>query len=302
MIKKKTGNVKNGAQKSQSSVRGAERRTLSPFCFYEVLGYPIPLNSSAFAYQQKMKEENRIEKSDFLYHWINFSREKENPYHKEYLTFLKKWSWLYKQFPFVDAIYLANSMTFNALHANSDIDLFVVTQERRVRLARFFMTLMMWVYSIKRRGKIIRKRFCLSFFVDRNNQNLETLLLHKRDIYLPYWIAHLVPIHLHAWALIYSQNLWIQNYLPNRSPQQHISLGIHPSQGRGLFRKIIEICFYWWIGNFFEYCIQKIWSLRIHYLIAKKPELHRGVLYTESILKFHNDKRNQYSELIFSRG
>ena len=298
MINKKIGNVKNGAQKSQSSGR-AERRTLSPFCFYEVLGYPIPLNSSAFAYQQKMKEENRIEKSDFLYHWINFSREKENPYHKEYLTFLKKWSWLYKQFPFVDAIYLANSMTFNALHANSDIDLFVVTQERRVWLARFFMTLMMWVYSIKRRGKIIRKRFCLSFFVDRNNQNLETLLLHKRDIYLPYWIAHLVPIHLHAWALIYSQNLWIQNYLPNWSPQQHISLGIHPSQGRGLFRKIIEICFYWWIGNFFEYCIQKIWSLRIHYLIAKKPELHRGVLYTESILKFHNDKRNQYSELIF---
>jgi len=67
MINKKIGNVKNGAQKSQSSVR-AERRTLSPFCFYEVLGYPIPLNSSVFAYQQKMKEENRAEKSDFLSH------------------------------------------------------------------------------------------------------------------------------------------------------------------------------------------------------------------------------------------
>ena len=66
MIKKKTGNVKNGAQKL-SSVR-AERRTLSPFCFYEALGYPIPLNSSVFAYQQKMREENRKEKSDFLFH------------------------------------------------------------------------------------------------------------------------------------------------------------------------------------------------------------------------------------------
>ncbi len=300
MIKKKTGNVKNGAQKSQSSVR-AERRTLSPFCFYEVLGYPIPLNSSAFAYQQKINPEKSGENSDFWSHWIEFSREKENPYHKEYLTFLKKWSWLYKQFPFVDAIYLANSMSFNWLHADSDIDLFVVAQERRVWLARFFMTLMMWVYSIKRRGKIIRKRFCLSFFVDRNNQNLETLLLHKRDIYLPYWIAHLVPIYLHRWALIYSQNLWIQSFLPNWTPQQHISLGIHPSLEIGFFRKIIEICFYWWIGNFFEYCIQKIWSLRIRYLTAKKPELHRGVLYTKSILKFHNDKRNLYSELIFSR-
>ena len=300
MIKKKIGNVKNGAQKLQSNVR-AERRTLSPFCFYEVLGYPIPLNSSVFAYQQEMKEKNRAENSDFWSHWIDFSREKENPYHKEYLTFVKKWSWLYNQFPFVDVIYLANSMTFNALHANSDIDLFVVTQERRVWLARFFMTFMMWIYSIKRSRKTTRKRFCLSFFVDRNNQNLESLLLHKRDIYLPYWIAHLVPVYLHAWALIYSQNLWIQSFLPNWSPQQNISLGIHPSEGRGLFRKIIEICFYWWIGDFFEYCIQKIWSLRIRYLVAKKPELHRGVLYTKSILKFHNDKRNQYSELIFSR-
>ena len=67
MINKKIGNVKNGAQKSQSSVR-AERRTLSPFCFYKALGYPIPLNSSVFAYQQEMKEENRAEKSDFLSH------------------------------------------------------------------------------------------------------------------------------------------------------------------------------------------------------------------------------------------
>ena len=281
-----------------SSVK-AERRTLSPFCFYEALGYPIPLNSSVFAYLQKINPAKSRENWDFWSHWIDFSREKESSYHKEYLTFVKKWSWLYKQFPFVDAIYLANSMTFNALHADSDIDLFVVAQERRIWLARFFMTLMMWVYSIKRSRKITRKRFCLSFFVDRNNQNLESLLLHKRDIYLPYWIAHLVPIYLHAWALIYSQNLWIQIFLANWSPQQHISLGIHPSLGTGIFRKIIEICFYWWIGDFFEYCIQKIWSLRIRYLIAKKPELHRGVLYTESILKFHNDKRNHYSKLIF---
>ena len=93
---------------------------------------------------------------------------------------------------------MANSMSFNALHANSDIDLFAITQERRVWLARFFMTFMMWIYSIKRSSKTTRKRFCLSFFVDRNNQNLETLLLYKRDIYLPYWIAHLVPIYLHA--------------------------------------------------------------------------------------------------------
>ena len=94
-------------------------------------------------------------------------------------------------------------MSFNALHVNSDIDLFVVVQERRVWLARFFMTVMMWVYFIKRRGKTTRKMFCLSFFVDRINLNLEVLLLHKRDNYLPYWIAHRFTIYLHDLALIY---------------------------------------------------------------------------------------------------
>ena len=64
MIKKKIGNVKNGAQKLQSNIR-AERGTLSPFCFYEALGYPIPLNSSVFAYQQKINPEKSGENSDF---------------------------------------------------------------------------------------------------------------------------------------------------------------------------------------------------------------------------------------------
>jgi hypothetical protein len=63
MINKKIGNVRNGAQKL-SSVR-AERRTLSPFCFYEVLGYPIPLNSSVFAYQQKINPAKSRDNSDF---------------------------------------------------------------------------------------------------------------------------------------------------------------------------------------------------------------------------------------------
>ena len=64
MIKKKIGNVKNGVQKLSSN--RAESGTLSPFCFYDELGYPIPLHSSVFAYQQEMKEENGLEKSDFL--------------------------------------------------------------------------------------------------------------------------------------------------------------------------------------------------------------------------------------------
>ena len=64
MINKKIGSVKNGVQKLQSSVR-AERRTLPPFCFYEALGYPIPLNSSVFAYQQKINPEKSGENSDF---------------------------------------------------------------------------------------------------------------------------------------------------------------------------------------------------------------------------------------------
>lgn len=61
----------------------------------------------------------------------------------EFLAFLKKWKFLYCNFPFVEEIFLANSISFNALKENSDIDLFVITKQGRIWTARFIMSLIL---------------------------------------------------------------------------------------------------------------------------------------------------------------
>lgn len=82
--------------------------------------------------------------------------------------FIKKIAYhhkMYAKLPFVEMIFLSNSITFNALDKNSDIDLFVVTKEGRIWTARFFASLIFFFAGIKRLKNKIFQKFCLSFFV-----------------------------------------------------------------------------------------------------------------------------------------
>ena len=65
---------------------------------------------------------------------------------EDFLVFLKKWKFLYHNFPFVEEIFLANSITFNALTPTSDIDLFVITKKGRIWTARLIMSLILRVF------------------------------------------------------------------------------------------------------------------------------------------------------------
>ncbi|MDR0650197.1 MAG: hypothetical protein LBG59_02025 [Candidatus Peribacteria bacterium] len=46
----------------------------------------------------------------------------------DYIAEIEKYATLYKSLPFVEEIYLCNSITFNALHQDSDIDLFIIAR------------------------------------------------------------------------------------------------------------------------------------------------------------------------------
>jgi hypothetical protein len=58
-----------------------------------------------------------------------YSWDKKNEYMDNFLTYIKKFSRLYRSVPFIQSIYLCNAITFNALHQDSDIDVFIVTKK-----------------------------------------------------------------------------------------------------------------------------------------------------------------------------
>ena len=55
---------------------------------------------------------------------------------QSFVDHVNKLGWLWKSLPFVDAIYIGNSMTFNSLKEDSDIDLCIVVSPGRMWLAK----------------------------------------------------------------------------------------------------------------------------------------------------------------------
>jgi hypothetical protein len=99
--------------------------------FYKIMNYTVPHNYQYFLFgkttQQKQKDILRAQ--EFPPNEQKYSRDKKNPYMNDFLHYITKFQRLYKSIPFVQSIYLCNSITFNALRENSDIDLFIVTKE-----------------------------------------------------------------------------------------------------------------------------------------------------------------------------
>ena len=119
------------------------------FRFYRIMWYPVPRNKNVFSYWLKLKAE----RSD-----SDFSWDKESEYLDEFLNYINKWWNLCKNFPFVKEIYLANSITFNSLTNDSDIDLFVVCENWRVRTAILIVSFLMMLFWIKRSKISVIKR------------------------------------------------------------------------------------------------------------------------------------------------
>lgn len=265
---------------------------ISPFHFYNVMHYPLPVNKEVFSYKEQY---------DCVYKGVNFSWSSKWECFDAFLVFVKKWQGLLINLPFVKDVYLANSIVFNAVNDSSDVDLFVVSKRNRIWISRLVMSLVFLFLWIKRTTNSSSKKFCLSFFVDEEHQDLSGLSLWKKDIYLPYWIAHLVPLYQESKNDdIFVYNKWILDYLPNIKLKQNIFLWIQCLCWKWKIKKIFEFLFWWKFWDVCENLVENFWWNRIQKIMDKNPESHRWVVVKKWVLKFYLDKRKEYSDLFFS--
>jgi hypothetical protein len=81
-----------------------------------------------------------------------------------------------------------------SVDADSDIDLFVVTSPRRLWTVRILMTLVFQLLGVRRYGKKIAGRLCLSFFSTTDGLDMSEIALDGGDPYLATWVKYLSPI------------------------------------------------------------------------------------------------------------
>ena len=263
--------------------------------FYKIMNYPVPKHYQYFLYEKKINFTQKKSLSDFIDYQNDFSRKEKNPLLDDYINYINKFWWLYRSLPFVKEIYLCNSITFNALKNDSDIDLFIVTKNDRLRLARFFSVLMFSILWLKRSLKKKNKKFCLSFYIIQDAKNLYSISLPKVDIYLTYWLVHLVPLYFEDGInnKIFTENKWINNILPNFPKKFIINIWNKIFYWKTKIKKILEFIF-WWPIWFISQLLTKI--IRLPIVIKKKNKLWDkwwGILINNHMLKFHNDKRKK---------
>ncbi len=264
--------------------------------FYKIMNYEVPRHYSYFLFEKKWwkKQEDILRGQEFPPDEEKFSWDKKNEHMESFLTFIKKYSRLYRSIPFIQSIYLCNSITFNALHKDSDIDIFIVTKKWSLWRARLWSAIMFFLFGLKRgvvRGK--KKKFCLSFYVTNTHQNLYNIMLPQNDIYFIYWLAHLVPLYQETPENIYKHNKWLESLLPNFPGRHCIDIGIQSWSGKSHFKKIIEFLCGGIIGKGFEYLIQLIRLPIVIYKANQLKEKGRGIVVNKNMLKFHMDIRKK---------
>ncbi len=284
--------------------------------FYKIMKYPIPTNMEYFFFEKKI--DNNLKNK------VWFSRNEKNKYMDEYIQFINKYWNIYQSIPFIKEIYLCNSISFNALKKDSDIDLFIITQKNSIRRARFFSLLFFVILWLKRWKNIkkdaeasprsltsflsrfsgiwifwnsytVRKKFCLSFYITEDHLNLYNINLPRSDVYLNYWLAHLIPLYQEQLnsSNIYKKNKRFNITMPNHPQKFCINIWNKTFHWKSNLKKKLEYVFGWFFWNAVEILISSVWIPILSYKTKKLWKKWQWIIINNNMLKFYDDKRFQ---------
>lgn len=212
----------------------------------------------------------------------------------KYWKKIKRYQWLFQLCPFVELVCVCNSLPFQAVDEDSDIDLFVVAKKNRLFSARLALTVLTGIFGVRRHGNKIRARFCLSFYVTDDHLNLEEILLRPFDVYLAFWLHSLEPIagNFETYKTLQAANwLWLKDYFQGLPQRKRYFRKSKPWQ--------------MWVKKHLESWLDKdakeerTKQIQLDRAKAKRFLLKdaSGTIISDSILKFHDhDLRKTFQE------
>lgn len=195
---------------------------------------------------------------------------------------------------------VCNNLAFGKVDEKSDIDLFIVAEKDRLFIVRTLVTFFLHLIGMRRHGRKVAGRFCLSFFVDDSYLDLSKIAI-ENDIYLAYWIKTMVPvIDDGLYIRFLNHNKWVDDYFDGHNvkavPQRLIMLNVHD-----VTRRVLNFLLDGLIGDVVEWLLRK-WQIKRASEKAKKVLNGASLVIGPNILKFHNiDRRKEYRDKWFAK-
>ena len=155
---------------------------------------------------------------------------------------------------------------------------------------------------LRRHGRKITDRLCLSFYVSENDLNFSKIKIIDNDIYLVYWIANLFSLYDRGiYDKFLAQNEWIKNQLPNYLPKTgSFWRKIDDHKLSQLSFKIWEYFLGGSLGDQLEKRLKKIQLFKMsqnNRSLAKENDSR--VIISDTMLKFHENDRRLFYQNIF---
>lgn len=275
---------------------------IKTLAYFDIFGYPLtiaelfrylwkpPVHTTLDSMESEISKMPMIElhngllclqgRSEIITKRASAYLESERKYKKR-LPFIHLLTYL----PHVQAIFVVNSLAFQNVHTDSDIDLLIISKPGKIWSTRFFTTIVAKLLRLRPRPNFTKDTLCLSFYVDGNALQLQSLMSDSQDIHEVYWLNTLFPVYdPHNIAKeIHSANAWMQNYLPNAQ-----SVYAHPL--RTIKRSWITQCSQTLIGIL---SVERFWkAVQLAILPSQLKQLsgpveNSVVVLSDTLLKFH---------------
>lgn len=200
---------------------------------------------------------------------------------------------LFKFIPWIEMIAVGNIMGVNNLKNESDIDLFIIAEPRRIWITRFVCVVLTKSLGLRPSPGKQKDKICLSFYIASDSLNLVSYLLEGiTDYYFLYWLANLVVLYdrKYVYEKLIRENSWLQERLPNwQSSISSRRRKISPFK-QNWYRDIVDMLF----GGLDESL--GIWQKK-KFPASIKDSLNKNtnVVASDKVLKLHvKDRRRIY--------
>jgi predicted nucleotidyltransferase len=240
---------------------------LATLTYFDIFDYPLTQTEiaqflkSPYSQEEFTEDLNYLIAENWIYKFDEFytlqensllvqRRRKGNIQAKAMLKTAEKIAGFLSCFPFVKGVAVSGSLSKNFANENSDIDFFIITERKRLWLARTFM------HCFKKIAALLKKQdwFCMNYYVDE-----EMLEIKEKNIYTATEIATLLPMRgIGIFKDFFKQNEWSKNFLPNHS----LRISYVEEAKNPFLKKIIEFLFRNPIGSLLDYFLMKISTRR----------------------------------------
>ena len=173
---------------------------------------------------------------------------------------------------------------------------------------RFFTNIILFCLGVRRHGKKIAERICLSFYIDEEHLDLSNLRILPDDIHFIYWLKQMIPLFdtHNLFKEFKKANIWTKEYLPYYdtadelfpSNVENFFLPHLSPAGFSLFlQKVLEKIANKKRGEWLEKCLKKIQHYKMKSSVKNIEGTDRGVFISDGIIKLHEyDSRRIYRE------